>query len=60
MKEIGQAADVRKEIEREGTKVMQYLISAGIGSIVGSLFTGAAIVGPSAFIAAVFSMCSIL
>lgn len=60
MKEIGQAADVRGEIQREGTKVMQYLISAGIGSIVGSLFTGAAIVGPSAFIAAVFSMCSIL
>ncbi|CAC5391303.1 unnamed protein product [Mytilus coruscus] len=63
MIEIGQAEDVREEIQREGTKVMQYLISAGIDGLVGALFTGAAIVGPAGVIAglaSMFSMCSIL
>ncbi|VDI25148.1 Hypothetical predicted protein [Mytilus galloprovincialis] len=43
MEEIGQAEDVRKEI-RDGGKNFRYLsIAAGVGGVVGSLITGAAI-----------------
>lgn len=59
MEEIGQTEDVRKEL-RDGGRILRYLsIAAGVGGVVGSLITGAAMyAAPVGFLAG-FS-CSIL
>ncbi|XP_071138778.1 GTPase IMAP family member 8-like [Mytilus edulis] len=44
MGEIGHAEDVRQEI-RDGGKILRYLSMIGVGGIVGSLITGAAMLG---------------
>lgn len=52
VREIGQAEAVRKEIENEGA-VVNNLVSAGVGVLVGALITGVAIVGPAGVAAGV-------
>lgn len=59
IEEIGQPEDVRKEI-RDGGRILRHLsIAAGVGGVVGSLITGAAIyAAPVGFLAGL--SCSIL